>query len=168
MPKHEKRVLRLFQSDLYGVGVSNGRGLKFSQIYTSELFADSNSNNNSSNNSNGSDGTMNPSLVAEVRCPAHLDCQLNLQMYYSSSLTGNREILLASATFSKSDIDNDNNNNNNNSSSSFTATMTSEFGGEGIAVLDLLNPLFSCCNFDTKVITTTTIIITTTISTKIL
>lgn len=47
---------------------------------------------------------LNPSLVAEVRCQCSMDCRLRLNVYYSSSLTGGKEIVLASTSFSKREL----------------------------------------------------------------
>ena len=44
---------------------------------------------------------LNPSLLAEIRCPTSMDCKIRLNVYYSSSLTGGKEVILASTTFSK-------------------------------------------------------------------
>lgn len=45
-----------------------------------------------------------PSLVANIRCPSALDCQLRLGVYYSSSVTSGKDILLASTAFSKREL----------------------------------------------------------------
>ena len=45
-----------------------------------------------------------PSLVAEVCCPADLDCNIRVNVYYSSNLTGGKDIVLCGATFSLRDL----------------------------------------------------------------
>ena len=59
-------------------------------IYSSETFEDI--------------SDITPSLIAEVICPEDMDVKLRLNVYYSSSLTNNKDILLAGTTFSKREL----------------------------------------------------------------
>lgn len=47
---------------------------------------------------------VTPSMIAAIYCPPHLDCKLRVNVYYSSSLTGGKEVLLAGTTFSKREL----------------------------------------------------------------
>ena len=42
---------------------------------------------------------VTPSLMAEVLCPVDFDCKIRVNVYYSSSLTQNKEIVMAGTTF---------------------------------------------------------------------
>jgi uncharacterized small protein (DUF1192 family) len=60
------------------------------QFYVSEVFEDI--------------VDVTPSLVASIRCPADMDCTIRLSVYYSSNLTGEKDVLLAGTSFSRKEI----------------------------------------------------------------
>jgi hypothetical protein len=47
---------------------------------------------------------ISPSIVASVRCPAELDCTIRLSVYYSSNLTGEKDVLLAGTSFTRKEV----------------------------------------------------------------
>lgn len=78
--------------------------------------------------------TLSPSLVAEFRNPSDKDCKLRVNVYYNSSLTNGKEILLVATTFNlreflrcKTPI--------------FTSQMVSEHCNQAVAYIRRLYPL---------------------------
>ena len=98
---------------------------------------------------------LNPSLVVEVSCQASMDCKLRLNVYYSSSLTGGKEIVLASTSFSKRELFNAIGIKNSSSSDSsspgrcerserpsiFVSELNSEFCPGSKAYIEVTEPL---------------------------
>lgn len=84
------------------------RNYTYNQIYTSEIFEDVND--------------AVPSLLVQLRSFESLDTKMRLSVYYSSNLTGNKEILLASATFTERELTRA-----MNLEGKLTTEMTSEF-----------------------------------------
>jgi hypothetical protein len=60
------------------------------QVYISEVFEDV--------------VEVTPSLVAVIKCPSDFDCMIRISVYYSSSLTDDKEVLLAGTSFTRSEL----------------------------------------------------------------
>ena len=60
------------------------------QCYISEVIEDSTD--------------ISPSLVASIRCPADMDSMIRVSVYYSSSLTGEKDVLLAGTSFTRKEV----------------------------------------------------------------
>ena len=133
-PKHEKKIVRLYQSASYSTDrdaiTIGGSSVIYSLIYTSEIFGDG----------VWMDGNIvNPSLVAHIGCPPNSDCQLQLQLCYSSSITSGREIILGEAFFTKLEMLM-----SISEKGLFSTKMNSEFcSGGGTAEIMLWDPLYS-------------------------
>jgi len=89
-PRAEKRVLKVSQSEPFKP-FGHPLTSNYTHVYVSELFEDN-------------ADILCPALVASIRCPAGLDCKVRLGVYYASSLTGDREVLLASTSFSRTEL----------------------------------------------------------------
>ena len=82
-PKNEKRYIKLYQS-AYFKGPKKPPSLRYEAIYKSEIIED--------------DPNIKPAKVARIKFPPILDCNIRLQVFYSSSLTSS-EVMLASTEF---------------------------------------------------------------------
>lgn len=78
--------------------------------------------------------TISPSLVAEFRNPSDRDCKLRVNVYYTSSLTNGKEILLVATTFNLREI-------LRCKSPVFTSQMVSEHCSQAVAHVRRLSPL---------------------------
>jgi len=88
VPKNEKRYIKLYQS-AYFKGPKKPPSLRYDPIYKSEIIED--------------DPNIKPAKLAQIKFPPILDCNIRLQVFYSSSLTS-KEVLLASTEFQLRDL----------------------------------------------------------------
>ena len=42
---------------------------------------------------------ISPAVMAEILCPEDHDCKIRVSVYYSSNLTGNKDVVLAGTVF---------------------------------------------------------------------
>lgn len=97
------------------------RSLLYDFISQSEVFQDT--------------PDVTPSLFTEIICPANMDCKIRVNVYYSSSLTGNKEIVLAGTTFNLMELMRYN--------KLFSSIMNSEHCVGAKAIIEVA-PAFSC------------------------
>jgi hypothetical protein len=119
--KNEKKLVRIEQSDHFQPD-NVKLPLKFKTIYTSETFEDI--------------VDIFPSLLARVPISEGYDSKLKLSVYYSSSLTSGKEIVLASQTFLESDLTK-----SVQHSSVYIINLESEYCIASKAYVDIIQPL---------------------------
>jgi hypothetical protein len=126
--KNEKKYVRIEQSDHYPSSSLNAatkqqlsQTIKYKTIYTSELFEDT--------------VDVFPSLLAKVKTSDGLDSRLKLSVYYSSSLTSGKEIVLAYCSFSEKELISTVLN-----SSVFIISLESEYCIASKAYIDIIQP----------------------------
>lgn len=87
--KNERRKIRLSQSPPFKPKVEMPSVL-LREIYESEVFEN--------------EKDVNPALIASVNCPEGHDCELFVELIYSSSKTSNKEVSLSEIKFSMLDM----------------------------------------------------------------
>eukprot|EP00981_Chlorochromonas_danica_P002888 scaffold579_cov146-Ochromonas_danica.AAC.6 len=87
--KNERRWIKLSQSEPFDIA-GRPTTLNFGLVYTSEVFEDC--------------PDIAPSLLARIRRNDGKDSKLRLSVYYSSNLTGGKEVLLSTTAFSEREL----------------------------------------------------------------
>ena len=72
---------------------------------------------------------VTPSIMVELLCPANYDCKIRINVYYSSNLTHNKEIVLAGTTFGLREL--------LRSYKLFTSVMNSEYCAGAKAIVEV-------------------------------
>eukprot|EP01033_Poteriospumella_lacustris_P018366 gene18366-13202_t len=86
--KNEKRYIKIFQSRPFRIGTRPDT--EYELIYTSETFDDV--------------SDICPSLLAYIKTFKDMDTQLRLSIYYNSSVTGSKDVLLGLTNFTVADM----------------------------------------------------------------
>jgi hypothetical protein len=85
----EKRIIKV-QASLPFKPPGRPSSFLFDSIYESEVFEDQHE--------------LAASLLAEVKCPMDMDSKIRVNVYYNSSLSNQKDILICSTTFSLRDL----------------------------------------------------------------
>jgi hypothetical protein len=101
--------------------------LLYANIYESEVFDDL--------------PTVSPSLIAEIKNPLEKDCKIRVNVYYSSSLTNSKEILLAGTSFNLRDV-------TRSSKPIYSSAMVSEHCADSNALIRVIPNLEPVLNID--------------------
>jgi hypothetical protein len=86
--RNEKRTVHVLQSAPFHSNYGSGHPptYVYETLLESEVFEDMQD--------------ISPTLVADVKCPENMDCKIQVKVFYSSSRTSGKEVLLGYVTFS--------------------------------------------------------------------